>query len=267
MTGRSLLFLFDSAYVLALAAWVGSILFFSFGVAPLVFSELGEQTGGKFVRVLFPRYYLWGAICGAVALPAYVAGPLCFHEYRGPMVGVSALVILAGILITMYGGNSLTPAINQARDQGPAGQDRFRRLRRRAVWLNALVLAIGIGLLIAFAARPGPKTAGIVEMTPIERARYDAAVERVIEDVEAKYGMRPPRVRAPGESTDHDALIDAEAVEEIDAIFARKRQRDRARAGAQDAASPEGPSHGSIPARGARAPSGSAPRPARSGEP
>ena len=75
--------------------------------------------GGKFVRVLFPRYYLWGAISGAVALPAFVAGPLCYQEYRGPMVGVQALAMIGGILAMFYGGNSLTPAINRARDAGP----------------------------------------------------------------------------------------------------------------------------------------------------
>ena len=60
-------------------------------------------------------------ILAAVALPAYVAGPLCYHEYRGPMVGVQALAIIASILIMLYGGNSLTPAINRSLDVGLAG--------------------------------------------------------------------------------------------------------------------------------------------------
>ena len=184
----------------ALTAWVGSILFFSFAVAPIIFNVLGEQTGGKFVRALFPRYYLWGAIAGAIALPAFVAGPLCFQEFRGPMVGVQAMVILAGILSMLYGGNSLTPAINQARDAGPPGQKRFEQLHRRAVRLNAFVLVVGIGLLIAFAIRPAPRTSGLVELAPADRVRYDAAINRVIEDVEARHGMRPPRVLAPGET-------------------------------------------------------------------
>ena len=38
-----------------------------------------------------------------------------------------------------------------------------------------------------------------MEMTPQERARYDAALNRVIEDVEAKYGLRPRRPLGPGE--------------------------------------------------------------------
>jgi hypothetical protein len=230
MSSRVLLALFDSMYVIALTAWIGSILFFSFGVAPIIFGVLGEQMGGKFVRALFPRYYLWGAIAGAIALPAFVAGPLCYHEFRGPMVGVQALVILAGILCMLYGGNSLTPAINQARDAGPAGRERFNQLHRRAVRLNGLVLLAGIGLLIAFAARPAPRTAGIVELSPAERVRFDNGVNQVIQDVEAKYGLRPPRKLRPGESAERDPLIDDETVDEIESFYARKRARDQARA-------------------------------------
>ena len=59
---------------------------------------------------------------------------------------------------------------------------------------------IGLSLLAAYAARPAPKTSGIVELTPQERARYDAALNRVIEDVEIKYGLRPPRPKDAGES-------------------------------------------------------------------
>ena len=90
MSARALLAVFDSVYVVALTAWVGSVLFVSFGVAPIVFTVLGTEAGGKFVRALFPRYYLWGVIAGSVALPAFVAGPLCFPEFRGPRVGVQA---------------------------------------------------------------------------------------------------------------------------------------------------------------------------------
>ena len=194
------------------------------------FQRLGEAAGGKFVRALFPRYYLWGAIAGAIALPAFVAGPLCYHEFRGPMVGVQALVILACILCMLYGGNSLTPAINQARDAGPAGHDQFERLHRRAVRLNGLVLLAGIGLLVAFAARPAPRTSGIVELTPAERARYDSGVNRVIQDVEARYGLRPPRKDTPDEPGGRDALIDDETVAEIESFYAKKHARDQARA-------------------------------------
>jgi len=250
-------------------------LFFSFGVAPIIFNVLGAEAGGKFVRALFPRYYLWGAISGAVALPSLVAVPLCYPEYRGPMVGVQALAIIGCTLIMLYAGNSLTPAINQARDAGPSGHRRFQQLHRRSVRLNALVLMVGLGLLVGFATRPAPKTSGILEQSPTERIRYDEAVNRVIQDVEAKYGLRPPRAAESGKPADLapviDAdlapVIDAETVQEIDSIYAQKRLRDEARAKRRPAAAKS-----SVPSTAVPPPPSSAttPEPARaasSGEP
>jgi Domain of unknown function (DUF4149) len=258
MSSRFLLGLFDSVYVVALTAWVGSILFFSFGVAPIIFGVLGEQAGGKFVRALFPRYYLWGAIAGAIALPAFVARPLCYHEFRGPMIGAQAMVILAGILCMLYGGNSLTPAINLARDAGPSGQKRFEQLHRRAVRLNAFVLVVGLGLLVAFAIRRAPVTSGLDQLTPAGQIRYDAAIDRVIEDIEARHGMRPPRVLAPGESAELDPIVDDATVQELESLYEQKRLRDQARgrgyapiapsAGPGSAVQPTGPALPSSPA-------------------
>jgi Domain of unknown function (DUF4149) len=173
MATRQLLALFDVIYLLSMTAMVGSILFFSFAVAPIIFRVLGEESGGRFVRALFPRYYQWGAISGAIALPAYVAGPLCFPEYRGIAVGLQSAALLVCTLVMLYCGNSLVPQINRARDDGPTGHSRFVRLHRRSVWLNMLVMVLGIVLLAAFAARPVPRTEGIVELSPVERARRE----------------------------------------------------------------------------------------------
>jgi hypothetical protein len=231
VSARFLLGLFDSVYVIALTAWVGSILFFSFVVAPIIFTVLGPEAGGKFVRALFPRYYSWGAIAGAIALPAYVAVPLCYPEYRGPMVGVQALILLGCTLAMLYAGNSLTPAINAARDAGPAGEERFRRLHGRSVRLNALVLLIGLGLLVAFAIRPSPRTTGIQELSSAEKARFDAELDQVIEEVEAKYGYRtgPSGRPAPGKKA-HEA-VSPEAIKEIEAYYEQKHRRDLERRG------------------------------------
>jgi len=239
VTSRHLLAVFDSVYVTALAIWLGSTVFFSFGIAPIIFRVLGMETGGKFVRAVFPRYYLWGAISGAVALPAFVAGPLCYQEYRGPMVGVQALAIIFAILIMLYGGNSLTPAIDQASDGGPANHERLERLDRRAVRLNVVVIVVTLSLLVGFATRRAPRTSGIIEMTPEERVRYDAAINRVIRDVEVKYGFRPARAPEPGETPVPDPLIDEGTVQEIESYYAHKRQRDQDRAGRRRSAGPD----------------------------
>lgn len=196
MSARFLLGIFDSVYLIALAAWTGEILFFSFAVAPIVFTTLGKEAGERFVRALFPRYYAWGAMAGAIALPAFIAGPLCYPEFRGPRIGVQAMLILGAILLTLYAGNSLTPAINAARDEGPSGDARFRRLHFRSVVLNLTVLVVGIGLLIAYANRPAPRTSGIVEPSPVERAILQTAPRRV-EPVDERGGAREPREVSP----------------------------------------------------------------------
>jgi hypothetical protein len=196
LTARSLLHIFDAVYLLALAAWVGSIAFFSFGVAPILFKVLPKEHGARFVRALFPRYYAWGAIAGALALPAFLGGPLSFPEYRGPWVGVQALIILAGTLVMFYCGQTLTPAINAARDAGPEGHERFERLHRRSVRLNAVALLLGVGLIVAFAARPASTTSGIVEDTPQARARKLAEEfekRRAIRRIEGKTGGNSPQ--------------------------------------------------------------------------
>jgi Domain of unknown function (DUF4149) len=170
VTARVLLATFDSVYLLALTGLVGSILFFSFGVAPVIFKVLGAESGGKFVRALFPRYYAWGVVCCAIALPAQVCGPLAFPELRGPMVGVQSALIAASLVILLFCGQTLTPLINQARDEGPASAGRFDRLHRDSVVLNGVVLLLGVALLVGFALRKGPTTGGIEEASPKARA-------------------------------------------------------------------------------------------------
>jgi hypothetical protein len=194
MTTRYLLELFDSIYVLSLAAMAGGIIFFTFVVAPVIFRVLGAETGGRFVRALFPRYYLWNAILGAIALPAFVAGPLCFPEYRGISVGIQASVLLGCILIMLYGGNSLVPQINRARDGGAPTHERFEQLHRRSVLLNAAVMVAGVGLLVAFACRPAPRTEGIVELSPVERVRREE------EQLRERAGRPASPDRGPAES-------------------------------------------------------------------
>ena len=209
MTAPYLLAVFNAIYLLAMAAWVGSVAFFSFGVAPILFRVLGAEAGSKFARALFPRYYVWGATAGAIALPAVVCGPMTYPELRGPAVGVQAMFVMAGTLIMLYCGNALTPAMNAARDAGPVASATFHRLHRRSVWLNAAALLIGVGLLIAFAARSGARSGGIVERPPGQLSEGQAKlirdsieVEKVLRDPEAvKRLMKAVESRGLGEKT------------------------------------------------------------------
>jgi uncharacterized membrane protein len=230
VTSRHLLTLFDTVYLAALSVWIGGAVFMVFGLNPILLKTIGSESASKLIRAIYPRYYVGAAIAGAVALPAFVAGPLCYREYRGAMVAVQAMVIIFGILLMLYGANSLTPAIGKSPANTAPGENRVEQWRRLATGLNLLLALVALLLLVAHVIRPAPRTSGIIEMTPQERARYDAALNRVIEDVEVKYGLRPPRPLAPGEASAPGPLIDAETVREIESYYAKKRARDQARA-------------------------------------
>ncbi len=86
------------------------------------------------------------------------------------MVGIQAALVAACLVILLFCGNTLTPLINEARDEGPASAERFDRLHRDSVRLNGVVLVLGLALLVAFALRKGPRTNGIEEPSPQDRA-------------------------------------------------------------------------------------------------
>ena len=176
MSAHLLMALFDSIYVVALAGWIGSALFLSSGVIPLIFNHLDAEQADELVGTFVPRYCAGGAICGALALSSMVAVPLCYPEYRGAKVGVQAVAVIACILITLYVGNSLTSALGKAqRDWVIVAGASCAAFSSRCS-LSAVVLITASGLLVAFATREAPKTSGIVELTPQERARYDRAI-------------------------------------------------------------------------------------------
>jgi hypothetical protein len=230
VTARHLLALFDSVYLTALSIWIGSAVFMVFGLNPSLSKGTSSELAATLVRAIYPRYYVGGAIAGALALPAFVAGPLCYNEYRGVTVAIQAVAIIFGILLMLYGANSLSPASGRAQGDCTASERRVED-ERRAIGLSVLLALVSVSLLVAHVIRPAPKTSGIIEMTPQERARYDAALNRVIEDVEARYGLRPTRPRGPGESATPDPLIDTETIRELESYYAKKRLRDQVRAG------------------------------------
>ena len=55
-------------YLLAIACWLGGMVFFSLFTAPVIFRLLPRAEAGTVVAGLFPRYYLLGYIAGGIAL-------------------------------------------------------------------------------------------------------------------------------------------------------------------------------------------------------
>ena len=220
MSPRLLLIIFDVVYLVALVAWVGAILFVSFGVAPIIFRVLDAEAAAKFVRALFPRYYAWGAGATAIALPALVCGALAYPELRGVGIGVQALLLVAGLLIMLYCGNSLTTAINAARDAGPAEVARFHRLHRRSVWLNGVALVLGLVLLVEVALRRPVLTSGLREPSPVERSTYAHDFTQALDEI-----LRSQATRTDSAETKNTNpfVFDAAARRELETLVRTRR--------------------------------------------
>ena len=54
-------------YLLSLVCWLGAMVFF-IAVTQTAFTALPKVEAGTFLAALFPRYYLFGYICGAIAV-------------------------------------------------------------------------------------------------------------------------------------------------------------------------------------------------------
>lgn len=142
-------------YQMALALWVGAIVTVSFLVAPAVFRAVPAETAGTVMGQVFPLYYAFTTVAGAVALLA-----AWWLRRRTNGVGVSTTVVamLAMMLAaTVYAGAVVSPRARVIRPMlhvepvDPAMRAEFEALHRRAVQLNGLVLLLGLAATVVSA--------------------------------------------------------------------------------------------------------------------
>lgn len=115
--------------LLSAAVLLGSMVFFSCIMAPLIFIKLDEAIAGPFVRSVFPWYYL--VIIGLSAV-----GALGLITIQPLPAVILAVIGIAAVLARQV----LMPRINDHRDKmvgGNAEAERaFQRLHRLSVWIN-----------------------------------------------------------------------------------------------------------------------------------
>ncbi len=132
--------------LIASALTFGGMMFFSFVVAPMVFIKLPAEVAARFIRQLFPVYYLFGAGTAGVAALAFV-----------PIDSASAARMLGVALASLLARQVLMPAINANRDRQLAGDaaaaKRFDRGHRASVILNAVQLLVVAWVLVDLASR------------------------------------------------------------------------------------------------------------------
>jgi hypothetical protein len=145
------------AYALALAVWVGTLVFFSLGVTPVLFRTFGPAEGGRVVSALFPVYYGAGLACGSVAAAAATA--LWVRSRQSLWAGGAGVAALM-LVLTGYAAFAVYPraAALRARLQavgaqaGPADRAAFDGVHRRAVQLNGAGVLLGVACVAGTAA-------------------------------------------------------------------------------------------------------------------
>ena len=140
--------LINFIYLLSLVCWVGSIIFFSFFVAPVVFKTLEREKAGELVGIIFPRYYMIGYVCGGLVLVALLlTGPetagLKWCAWGIMMLGT----VCAGLAVNPKARILKEKLKDAPETEKPDLEARFKTLHSLSVKLNATVLFAGLWLL------------------------------------------------------------------------------------------------------------------------
>ncbi len=127
----------------ATALCLGGMVFFAACVAPLVFTRLPAEHAGRFIRAMFPVYYLY--VLGMSAAAAVALLPLSYAA-AGLMAAVAAA--------TLWLRQVLMRQINRLSDLAQAGdataRQKFDRMHRLSVIMNVLQMAIVAVVLAGF---------------------------------------------------------------------------------------------------------------------
>ena len=115
-------------------------------MAPLIFTQLDEATAGRFIRAVFPWYYVvLGKLSMLAGILLFLSAPL----EAGVMLAIASLALIARQM--------LMPRINHLRDQALQGDalagKRFDQLHRLSVVINMVQLA-GVTTVLVLLARP-----------------------------------------------------------------------------------------------------------------
>ncbi|MCS6890169.1 MAG: DUF4149 domain-containing protein [Rhodovarius sp.] len=127
----------------ATALCLGGMVFFTAAVAPLVFRVLPAEAAGRFIRAIFPVFYLYVLATSGAAAVALI-----------PLSGTAAGMMAAVAGLAFWLRQVLLPRINTLSDQARAGQEeaarRFRQLHRLSVLANLLQMATVMAVLAGF---------------------------------------------------------------------------------------------------------------------
>ena len=123
---------------LVAAATLSFMIFFPLVVATSVFKVLDENQSSKFLRIFFPKYYLYGFVLSlaGVILSIYFENKLSILIYSFIMVGF------------IFSRQILTQMVNKAKDSND--EKKFNKLHKLSVFINFLQIIGCIFLLVVY---------------------------------------------------------------------------------------------------------------------
>lgn len=116
---------------------LGSMLFFSIAIAPKIFTVLPSEEAGKFVRSIFPTYYMFNGIQYLILTILMI-----YLEKTGNILYLSISILI----LFMLSNYVLMPQINKSRDIN--NQKRFKFLHLLSVIFNFVIIISSIILII-----------------------------------------------------------------------------------------------------------------------
>ena len=116
---------------------LGSMLFFSIAIAPKIFTVLPSEEAGKFVRSIFPTYYMFNGIQYLILTILMI-----YLEKTGNILYLSISILI----LFMLSNYVLMPQINKSRDIN--NQKRFKFLHLLSVIFNFVIIISSIILIL-----------------------------------------------------------------------------------------------------------------------
>lgn len=124
--------------ILITAAILSFMIFFPVVVATSVFKVLDEKQSSKFLRIFFPKYYLFGLVLSLTGLIIAI-----FDKNN-----MSLIVFLLIIIGFLFSRQFLMPIINKAKDNN--NEKKFNIFHRFSVLINFIQISLCVFLLIIF---------------------------------------------------------------------------------------------------------------------
>ena len=124
--------------ILITAAILSYMIFFPVVVATSVFKVLDEKQSSKFLRIFFPKYYLFGLVLSLLGLIMSI-----FEKNN-----FSLIVFILLILGFVFSRQFLMPIINKAKDDN--NEKKFNTLHRFSVLINFIQMGLCVLILVTF---------------------------------------------------------------------------------------------------------------------